>query len=71
MSFLQLLEFAKANGLRHAVLGDDEILGGETFNDFAVLVFDADHLDDQLGGGLKPDSGSILRQGLLRAQWHQ
>src|SRR5439155_6630574 len=52
-SFLQLLEFAKANGLLHAVLGDDEVRGGQAFDDFAILVFDADNLDDQLGGGLK------------------
>ena len=33
--------------LRLAVLGDDEVLGGEPFDRLAVLVLDEDRLDDQ------------------------
>ena len=42
------LEFDEAHRLRLAVLGDDEIARGQSFDRFAILVLDADRLNDQL-----------------------
>ena len=52
---VQLLEFAEADGLRHAVLGDREVLGRQPFDRLAVLVLHGDGLDHQLRVGLELD----------------
>jgi hypothetical protein len=54
------LVFAETDGLRRAVFGDGEVLGGQAFDGLAVLVFDRDCLDNQLGVGLKPGRRRLL-----------
>ena len=39
---------AEADRLRDAVFGDGEVLGGESGDEFALLVFDHDGFDHQL-----------------------
>ena len=70
-SLVQVLKLAEADGLRHAVLGDGEILGGQALDGIAVLVLDSDCLDDQLRVGLKravPLRDCGIGCGLLREQ---
>ena len=43
----QALELDEADRLRLAVLGDDEVLRGQSLDRLAVLVLDADRLHDQ------------------------
>ena len=47
-SFRQLLKLAEVDGLRHAVFGDREVLGRQTFDGLAVLVVDRHDFDHQL-----------------------
>ena len=52
------LELAEADGLRHAVFSDDEVLRCQALDILAALVLDRDCFDDQLRVGLKP-GGSV------------
>ena len=52
---VQLLEFAEADGLRHAVFGNREIFRRQPLYRLAVLVLHRHRLDHQLRVGLKLD----------------
>jgi hypothetical protein len=39
---------ADSDGLRNAIFGDREVLGGESLNRYPVFVFDDDGFDDEL-----------------------
>ncbi len=53
----------ETDGLRHAVFGDREILGGQAFDGIAVLVLDHDGLDDQLRAGVEGGRSRCLPGG--------
>ena len=52
---VQLLEFAEADGLRHSVLGNREILGRQPLHRLPVLVLHRHRLNHQLRVGLELD----------------
>ena len=72
-SFLKLLMLHETDHLRHAVFGDDEIFGGETFNGLAAFILDGDRFDDELrtaGETSGSVSGSNRSRGLLAQPDH-
>jgi hypothetical protein len=66
-NLVQLLEFAKADGLRRAVFRNREIFRGQPFDGLAIFVLDRHRLHHQLGVGLKLDAGRRSRRLLLRS----
>ena len=57
--------FAETDGLRHAVLGNGEILRAQAFNGVAFLVFYDDRLHHKLSASGDGGRGSGLRLRIL------